>query len=213
MRRDAAEPLGRAPGRLYATSAEADRVWHRLGDVWETQTSDGRSTTKRNPVESVIADFLRDAQEGRALAVGGRPYTREELRELRAALIHIASELGTMSLEDVRGWDVRALIDRLRDAGLSPNRLTSVVQGFRSLYAYADGRKLIERSPVPAPAFLGGDDRADAAFGESSNPTDAMFALGVQVVNWTERLVLLAFILVVLALGVELGLVESIPFP
>jgi hypothetical protein len=213
MRRDAAAPYGRAPGRLYATSAEADRVWHRLGDVWETQTSNPRFAAKRNPVETVIADFLRDAQEGRALAVGGRPYTREELRELRAALIHIASELGTMSVEDVRGWDVRALIDRLREAGLPPGRLSSVIEGFRSLYAYADRRKLIERSPVPAPGFLGQDERADAAPGESSNPTDAMLALGAQVVTWTERLVLLAFILVVLALGIELGLVESIPFP
>jgi len=212
MRRDTAEPLGRALGRLYATSAEADRVWHRLGDVWESKSGGDRSTAKRNPVESVIADFLREAQEGRALAIGGRPYTRDELRELRAALTHIASELGTMSVEDVRGWDVHALVDRLREAGLSPGRLSSVVEGFRSLYVYADRRKLIERSPVPGPASLGQDERADGESGDVPSPTDAMLALGAQVVNWTERLVLLAFILVVLALGVEFGIVESIPF-
>jgi hypothetical protein len=215
MRRDTAAPFDRAFARLYSASAEADRVWHRLGDVWEKKSRDQRAT--RNPLEMVIADFLREAEEGRARAVGDRPYTREELRKLRAALIHIASELGTMSVEDVRVWDVHALIDHLREAGLPPSRLNSIIAAFRALYAYAERRRLVEKSPVPALSFLGRDHRAEARGREqrtpARTPTGAMLALGTKVVNWTERLVLLAFVLLVLALGVELGLVDSIPFP
>jgi hypothetical protein len=213
MRRGTDAPFNRALGRLYATSAEAERVWHLLGDVWSTASAGPERTPTRNQVDAIIVDFLREVEEGRARAVGDKRYTREELRQLRAALIHITSELGTMSVEDVRIWDVHALIDKLRDAGLPASRLESVIDAIRSLYAYAVRRRLVATSPVPGLALVGNDRKGDAQADEFRTPTGAMVALGAEVITWTVRLIVIAFILIVIGLGRELGVVDAIPFP
>lgn len=188
-------------------------MWHLLGDAGrEANTAKGRSSALRHQLAALIPEFLREAEEGHPSAVGDRPYTREELRALRAAMIHISTELGTMGVEDVRVWDVRSLIDQLREAGLSKRRLHWVIEGFQALFAYAVRRRLVERSPVPALSNVGQDDRPGRDLDERGTPTDAMLALGGKVVNWTERLVMVAFVVLILALGVELGLVD-IPIP
>lgn len=48
---------------------------------------------------------------------------------------------------------------------------------------------------------------------QAPSPTDAMLALGGRVAAWTERLVLLVFLLIVIGLGIELGVAGAIPFP
>jgi hypothetical protein len=214
MRRDTAAPVDRAPGRLYSASGEAERLWHRLGDIWEEPRAAPRpQDVAGTSLETVIEEFLREAEEGDQRAVGNRPYTYAELRELRAALIHIASELGTTPISHVTAWEVRTLIDRLGDAGLSAARLNSVMEAFRSLYAYAERRRLVHSTPVPRLSLLTHDEREPARSVEFETPTDAMLALGTRVATWTERLVLLTFIVIAVALGIELGLIDSIPLP
>ena len=141
---------------------------------------------------TVIAGFLADAEAGRA----GRPYPREELRELRGALSHVESELGTRPLDAVRGEDVGALVDSLRDAGLPPGRTIAIVDALRSVYAYAIERGLVSASPLvglapPSPA--------------PRSPTDAMLELGEQVAAWTVRLIVTAFVLIAVGLVIVLA--------
>lgn len=190
-------PVERALGRLFSTSAEADRVWHHLADAPRA------SWSPRLQLEELIAEFLDEAVEERP---------RAELRELRSALLHISSELGTMSAEDIRAWDVREFADRLHAAGLPAARLDAVMVALRELYAYAERRRLVDKSPVPAVILLGQGQRADRQAGGVQTPTDAMLALGTQVANWTERLVLVGFVVVVFVLARELGIIDSIPF-
>jgi hypothetical protein len=100
---------------------------------------------------AVIAEFLQDAQNGRARDYAGQPYTRESLRELRAALTHVDSELGDLSLDAVTGRHVQMLLDDVRDAGLAASRISSIVMALHSLYAYAIDRGLAAGSPLPGP--------------------------------------------------------------
>jgi hypothetical protein len=58
----------------------------------------------------------------------------------------------------------------------------------------------------------GSDDRADGKRKETLTPTAAMAALGGQVLTWTTRIVVIAFILIVIAVGRELGVTDGIPF-
>lgn len=44
-------------------------------------------------------------------------------------------------------------------------------------------------------------------------PTDAMLALGTATSNWVARLIVLTFLAVVVGLGIELGVAETIPHP
>jgi hypothetical protein len=196
MRRTA-PAVDRALGRLFSTSAEADRVWHHLADAPRA------SRSPRPQLEELIAEFLNEAMDERP---------RTELRELRSALLHISSELGTMSVEDVRAWDVRGFADRLHAAGLPAARLDAVMEAFRELYVYAERRRLVEKSPVPTVILLGQGQRADRQAGGVQTPTDAMLALGTQVANWTGRLVLIGFVVVVFVFARELGIIDSIPF-
>ena len=48
---------------------------------------------------------------------------------------------------------------------------------------------------------------------DATAPTDAMLALGTATSKWVARLIVLAFAVVAIGLGIELGVAESIPFP
>jgi hypothetical protein len=150
-----------------------------------------RATTE---LDVVVADFLAAAATTR---------TRSELRELRGALSHVASELGTMDVGDVRARDVQALLDDLHAAGLPPSRISAVVEALRSLFAYAIRRGLVRTSPMvgmaPAPP------EPAAATGVARTPTDAMLLLGGQLIGWTVKLIVIAFVLFAVALGVALA--------
>ena len=97
---------------------------------------------------AVIAEFLRAAEAGRVRRADGARYGRDDLRALRGALSHVASELGARGVSTIRGWQIELVLDRLRDAGLPQRRVTAVVDALRSLFAFAIGRGLVAASPV-----------------------------------------------------------------
>ena len=97
---------------------------------------------------AVIAEFLRAAEAGSVRRADGARYGRDDLRALRGALSHVASELGTRGVGAIRGWQIELVLDRLRDAGLPERRVAAVVDALRSLFAYAIGRGLVAASPV-----------------------------------------------------------------
>jgi site-specific recombinase XerD len=137
---------------------------------------------------AVIAEYVRDVEAGAR--------TRDAVRELRRDLTHVASELGTLDVDAVRARHVEGLVDELRVAGLSPDRVRSVVDALRSLYAYAIGRGLVRTSPLVG-LTLGSS--------ETRTPTDAVLALGEQVTAWTVRVIVIAFVLGALGLVVVLA--------
>ncbi len=189
---------------------------------------------------AVITDFLAAVEGGRVVRHPGEPYTLESLRELRGALSYVDYELRAMDIRDVRRGHLKALVEDLQAAGVPPLRLLSVVDALQSLYAFAIHRDLVDFSPVvelglpfdgvvasaqprrevevdPPPrarqSALGHeDDWARGNQQEPPNPTAAMLALGAQVAKWTTRVVVIAFILIVLAIGRALGVTEAIPF-
>ena len=137
---------------------------------------------------AVIAEYVRDVEAGAR--------TRDDVRGLRRDLTHVASELGTLEVDQVRARHVEALVDELRAAGLPPDRVRSVIEALRSLYAYAIGRGLVKASPLVGLA-VGGT--------EARTPTAAMLDLGEQVVAWTVRVIVIAFVLIALGLVVVLA--------
>jgi hypothetical protein len=149
-----------------------------------------------NELEAVIADFLAEADEGSVRDGTGRPYTRAAVRELRASLAHVVSELGTIDVAAVRGRDVRTMVDGLAAAGLPPARATAVVDALRAVYAYAVGRGLLRTSPLVG--------LADAEPAQAT-PTDAMLEFGERLAVWMVRAIVIAFVLVAVGLAVALG--------
>lgn len=137
---------------------------------------------------TVIADFLREAE------AGGR-YTGAQVRELRAALTHVSSELGSVDAGAVEPRDVRALLDRLRGAGAPAGRLEAILGALRSVYAYAAERGLVAASPLVGLAV---DVR------EGPSPTTAMLALGERVVTWVMWVLAVAFLLAAAGLAIAL---------
>jgi site-specific recombinase XerC len=151
-------------------------------------------TMPSNELEAVIADFLAEADEGRDGT--GRRHARAAVRELRASLAHVVTELGTIDVAAVRGRDVRAMVDGLAAAGLPPARVTAVVDALRAVYAYAIGRGLVRTSPLVG--------FADAEPAQAS-PTDAMLEFGERLAVWMVRAIVIAFVLVAVGVAFALG--------
>jgi hypothetical protein len=156
-------------------------------------------------VSDVIAEFLQTTD----LGVGRR--------ELRAAISHVEAELGTMRIRAVRSRHVNAMLDGLRRAGLSSRRETAVLEALRSLFAFAVARRLIPVDPLGDAWRPRDDDDPPArapqpvcsaptpAQTASPTPTLTMLALGARVAFWTTWIVTVVFVLLVLALLVELA--------
>lgn len=165
-----------------------------------------RASRDSGELGAVIADFLRAAETGRVRRADGAPYSRGELRALRGALSHVASELGSQGVDSISDWQVQSLIARLGDAGLPPPRVAAIVDALRSLYAYAIRRGLVTTSPVVGLAVPADDIAdADAPTHGAATPTDAMLQLGERVAAWTVRGTVLAFVLFALLLGLALA--------
>jgi len=145
---------------------------------------------------TLIADFLDGARTGAVRAPDGSPYTPAQLRELRGALTHVTSELGPRDVAELRSRDVRALVDELLDAGLSPARAGSIVDALRPVYAYALARGLVTTSPLVGLA---------PAAPESPSPTAAVLELGEQMARFTGRLMVLLLVLAAVGLAVALA--------
>ncbi len=97
---------------------------------------------------TVIGEFLQAAEDGRVRRADGARYGRDDLRALRGALSHVASELGTRGVDAISALQIQSLIYRLRDAGLPQRRVTAIVEALRALFACAIQRGLVKTSPV-----------------------------------------------------------------
>jgi hypothetical protein len=145
-------------------------------------------------LSDVIAEFLRDAQSGRVPGYGA-----DDLRDLRSALAHVDSALGSVPVWAVTPDQVGTLIDDVRASGLPAGRVEGIVGALRALYAYAIGRGLASVSPVV------GLVAAPAEVGPSGTPTDAVIALGERVASYATRTIVLAFVLLVAVVAVVLA--------
>ena len=141
-------------------------------------------------VAAVIDEFLRAAGER---------------RELRSALSHVSAEIGTMPLERVRARHVMALLDRLGDAGLSAKRQKAIIDALSSLYSFALARGLVRSSPFTLPAAPRREPPPAAAADTARTPTLTMVALGARVALWTAWLITIGFVVLLVALVVELA--------
>jgi hypothetical protein len=101
----------------------------------------------RGELGALIDEFVQAAEDGMT-GPNGERYTRDRVRALRGALSYVDSELGTMDVQDVRRRHVQALVGQLRSSGLSPERVSAVVDALRDLYTYAIRRELVGFSPV-----------------------------------------------------------------
>jgi hypothetical protein len=138
----------------------------------------------RSSVGAAIAELIRVAEDGRAQDSAGKTYTRAQRRDLRAALGHLDAELGSLPLQSLRHRHVDALLQDLREEGLSERRENAILDALDLLYAHrTESRK----------------ERAAAG----RTPTDAMLALGARVAWWASAtiFVLFAGVLVVLAVA------------
>jgi hypothetical protein len=149
-----------------------------------------------------ITEFLRDAAAGRAVDPAGKPYTPAGLRSLERALMHVEAQATSAELAAADALGAGGL-DRLgrriaADAGLPPTRAGSIVAALRGL---ADHRlepraRVTDPSPVPFPS--------PPSEAPVATPTHAMLQLGAQVGVWTERIIVVAFVLAVIGLALEL---------
>jgi hypothetical protein len=219
---------GRAGGasRLDTFSDVAAEVrrdsWTMPGMPGESVRSRPRVTPAREELGGVIADFVYDAQNGDALDTAGEPYTREGLRELRAALSHVDSELGGLTVDVISGRDVQDMLDGVRAAGLPARRVNAIVMALHALYAYAIKRGIVDHSPLPgpvvppapaapvaavatAPDFRPGpppvpEPREATRTGEQRTPTLEMLAAARRVVGWTVTTIVVLFVLLLIVL-------------
>jgi hypothetical protein len=158
------------------------------------------ATRLGHDVGSVITDFLEEADEGRRHDAQRVRHARDEVRALRAALSHVASdELGERDVDAVSDADIRALVSRLRDAGLPPGRVEAVLDALGSLYAYAIRRGMVARSPL-AEATPAADTDDDGP-----TPTSPMLTVIEHAVTWSVRLIVVCALLLFVALVIALG--------
>jgi hypothetical protein len=134
-------------------------------------------------------------------------------RDLRAALSHVDAELGTMPVRSVRTRHVVTLLNDLRGAGLNAWRETAIEGALEALFAFAVARGLVAVSPIAAPPRRAPDVSAEVPARRAPEfsaeaprtPTLTMLALGARVAWWTSVIVTLVFVVLMLALLVELA--------
>ena len=145
-------------------------------------------------LSAVIAEYVRaDAGHG-------------DRRELRSALSHIDAELGTMPIRRVRARNIRAMLDDLADAGLSPRREAAVVDALHGVFAFAVARGLIDHDPTPGRATRPAEvPRSQPRAATAPTPTLTMLALGARVAFWTTWSIVVGFLVLLVALLVEFG--------
>lgn len=132
------------------------RAWRTEHEV--ATTSWKVAAARGDTLDEVIADFLDAAASGRALDAQGEPFDPDALGGLRWALQgHVAGELGDMRITDVNGAELRSLVRRLDERGLSAARTRSIVSSVRALLRYAAQRGLISWSAADT-LILGDED-------------------------------------------------------
>lgn len=143
----------------------------------------------------IITEFLRDAAAGRAVDATGKPYTAAGLRSLQRALVQVeaqasSAEIAAAAAAGAGGLERlgRRIVDH---AGLPPARVDTIMAALRGLAEYRLEPRARSAEPPPR----------DAA---TPSPTYAMLALGAQVGAWTERIIVIAFVLAAIGLALEL---------
>ena len=166
---------------------------------------------------TVIREYMQAAEASQVPALDGKPYTPAGVRSLRRALTVIEAEAGAMDAAAVAGMDAPTL-ERLGEqvvdrASLPQGRLGSIMYALRSLSAYAadqadppQPQPQSRPEPEPAPSFAPVDAELTPppAAGEARTPTFAMLALGAHIGAWTERIIVIAFVLTAIGLALEL---------
>ena len=135
----------------------------------------------RATVGAAIAELVHAAEVGRARGPAGEPYTRSQVRELRAALGHVDAELGSLPLRLLRHHHIETLLEDLRAHGLSPHRERAILDALDALYAQEHAVRK-ERPAAPT-------------------ATDAMVALGARVAWWASTMILALFVGVLLLIA------------
>jgi hypothetical protein len=148
----------------------------------------------RTQLSAVIAEYVRgDAGDG-------------DRRELRSALSHIDAELGTMPIRHIGPRTIRAMLDDLADAGLSPRREAAVIDALHGVFAYAAARGLIDHDPTPPRVTRPGEaPRSRPRPVTTATPTLTMLALGARVAFWTTWIIVVGFLVLLIALLFEFG--------
>lgn len=147
-------------------------------------------------VAAVIDEFLRATDSA------------AERRELRSALSHVAADIGTMPFERVRAQHLLAVLDDARAAGLSGRREKAIIDALFALYSFAQARGIVSTNPLAFPApppTPASPSRVQPAPAGAHAPTLTMIALGARVAMWTAWLITIGFVLLLVALAVELA--------
>ena len=170
------------------------------------------ATTQRPASRRPLSPLTRYSSLGAVIAEFMRATDASADRELRAALAHIDADLGTMSVGAVRPRHLTALLEDLREAGLSPRREAAVVVALHAVFAFAVARALVAADPTPgaaprraAPPDAAPPDAAPPDAATAPTPTFAMLALGARVAFWTTWLIMVGFLVLLLVLLLELG--------
>jgi hypothetical protein len=151
-------------------TVEDARAWRAEHEV--AMTSWQAAASRGDTLDEVIDDFLDAAASGRALDAHGEPFDPDALGGLRWSLQgHVAGELGAMRIADVNGAQLRRLVTRLDERGLSAARTRSVVSSVRSLLRYAAQRGLVSWSAADT-LILGDEDPQRPAPARASHHTD-----------------------------------------
>lgn len=173
---------------------------------------------------ALVAAYLSAAEAGRTLDRAGRRYSPAGVRSLRRALAQVEAVAGPLDAAALKVMDPTA-IERLgrqvvERAGLPPTRLGTIVDALRGLAAYTGTRRRpADPRPTDPPRWVDPPTWTDArlraapepppqspsaAAPEARTPTFAMLALGAHISAWTERIIVIAFVLTAIGLALEL---------
>jgi integrase len=96
--------------------------------------------------------LLEGMESGRVRDRSGRPYKPSTIRTYRRGLDRICDDLGSLRLAELRRADIKALVDRFHERGLSPSTIRNRIDPLRVVYREA----------------------MDEDLGITSNPTDRL---------------------------------------
>jgi hypothetical protein len=99
------------------------------------------------------------------------------------------------------------MLDDLERAGLSPRRVAAIVEALHALYAFALERRLVAVDPLGEPErrISAPRPRSAPAPTHTPTPTLTMLALGARVAFWTTFVIMAGFLVLLIALILELG--------
>jgi hypothetical protein len=171
----------------------AERDGRPLGPLLETEAQ-ARAYARGNATDAAEANqspTFGAALDAFIAQTGGSP-------ELERSLA-LVDELEDRELESLRRRHLQAELDRLDRAGLSPQRIESVVDALRTFFAWAVDERLISHSPAEA-LIVGRTGDFPAAPGLQTAP-DGM--IPDHVIWLSLKVATVAFVLIALILVAE----------